>query len=321
MAITFSDFFAGMGGIRLGLEQNGMQCVFSCEKDKHACQIYQENFHNDPFGDITILNPNDIPDFDVLTAGFPCQSFSLAGKQLGFEDSRGTLFFDLCRIIENKKTKVLLLENVKNLQGHDSGRTFGVIYSTLKDLGYNISYKILNAIDFGVPQSRERIIIIGYLQDHFQEKHFDFNTLNTTHWNNIESILEPIEHEIYKKDYYLLENPILSRNKLLYAGHLNKPNRLSKGFRMEGHKTGSITQQARIYSSQGVHPTMCRNSSSRPWILHNNQLIKLTMQEYFRLFGFPDDFKKVGTQTELFARLGNSVCVPMFKEIASKILI
>ena len=157
----FIDLFAGLGGFRIALEALGGECVFSSEINSHACEIYQANFNHNSYCDITKLNPSIIPDFDVLCAGFPCQSFSIAGKKLGFEDTRGTLFFDICRIIEKKQPPIVLLENVKNLTQHDNGKTFSTIISSLENLNYSVSFQLLNAKDFGVPQHRERIIIVA----------------------------------------------------------------------------------------------------------------------------------------------------------------
>src|SRR3990167_765934 len=158
---TFIDLFAGIGGIRIPFEELGGECVFSSEWDQ-PCQVtYQANFNEIPYGDITKIKPNEIPAFDILLAGFPCQPFSQAGFKRGFEDTRGTLFFDIAKIIEYHKPKVVFLENVKRLRSHDSGNTLKVIKSTLEELGYSVSFDVFNAKDFGVPQNRERIYIIA----------------------------------------------------------------------------------------------------------------------------------------------------------------
>lgn len=151
--IKFIDLFAGIGGIRLGFEKNGYKCIYSNEINDHACEMYEANFGVNPKGDITKLDPKTLPDFDVLVGGFPCQSFSICGKQKGFDDARGTLFFDICRILDEKKPMAFMLENVFNLVTHDKGNTFKVMQKSLNDLGYTISYKVLNARDFGVPQN------------------------------------------------------------------------------------------------------------------------------------------------------------------------
>ena len=190
--LKFIDLFAGIGGFRLGFENAGCKCVFSSEIDDHACEMYELNFGENPRCDITQLNPKDIPDFDILCAGFPCQAFSICGKQKGFYDeTRGTLFFDICRIIEEKKPKAFVLENVSNLEKHDSGRTLTVMLSVLSELGYTVVYKVLNARNFGVPQNRERIIIVGNLNGRV----FDFTKLKT---NTIET-MKPFLDKMIRK--------------------------------------------------------------------------------------------------------------------------
>lgn len=173
--LTFIDLFAGIGGFRLGMEQAGAKCVFSSEIDKFAQKTYQENFGETSFGDITKISTKDIPDHDILCAGFPCQSFSIAGKRLGFEDTRGTMFFEIARILKEKQPKAFILENVDGLISHDKGKTFGTILNILaktingqtplfetENLGYHIYYKVLNSTGFGVPQNRKRIFIVGF---------------------------------------------------------------------------------------------------------------------------------------------------------------
>ena len=156
------DLFAGIGGIRLGFEKIGAKCVFSSEWDKHAQDMYEENFGERPFGDINQIAPEEVPDHDFLLAGFPCQPFSIAGKQLGFADTRGTLFFNIEKILEAKQPYGFLLENVKRLTTHDNGRTFKVIIEKLEALGYTVYHKVLNSLDYGIPQKRERIYIVGF---------------------------------------------------------------------------------------------------------------------------------------------------------------
>ena len=150
--MSFIDLFAGLGGFRISLESLGAHCVYSNEWDKYAQEVYYNNFGDVPEGDITLVDENTIPDHDILCAGFPCQAFSISGKQRGFEDSRGTLFFDVARIVKCKKPKIVFMENVKNFASHDAGQTLEVVENTMKELGYSFSYKVLNAVDFGVPQ-------------------------------------------------------------------------------------------------------------------------------------------------------------------------
>lgn len=158
---SFIDLFAGIGGIRMGVQNVGGKCVFSSEINEKAAKVYEANFKESPLSDVTQIEAKSLPDFDLLCAGFPCQPFSISGKKKGFEDTRGTLFFDICRIIDEKRPKVVLLENVKHLIHHNKGQTLKIILQNLQNLGYEVSFKLLNAKDFGVPQNRERIIIIA----------------------------------------------------------------------------------------------------------------------------------------------------------------
>ena len=163
---TFIDLFAGIGGIRLGFESVGGKCVFSSEFDEDACKTYEANFGEHPAGDITKIEAGSIPDFDILLGGFPCQAFSIIGKKEGFaNETCGTLFFEIERILKEKMPKAFMLENVRNLTAHDSGNTFKIITTHLEALGYHVYSSVLNALDYGVPQKRERIIIVGFLDD------------------------------------------------------------------------------------------------------------------------------------------------------------
>lgn len=163
--MTFIDLFAGLGGFRLALESFGAKCVYSNEWDVHAQKVYEANFGDIPEGDITKVDETAIPDHDILCAGFPCQAFSISGKQRGFEDSRGTLFFDVARIVKAKMPKVVFMENVKNFATHDEGRTLAVVKATMEELGYTFNAKVLNAVDYGVPQKRERIYMVCFRND------------------------------------------------------------------------------------------------------------------------------------------------------------
>jgi len=316
---TFIDLFAGIGGTRLGLERAGMECVFTSEWDKHAQEMYLANFGDQPWGDITLIDENRVPDHDVIVAGFPCQPFSISGKKAGFEDTRGTLFFDVLRIAAAKKPKVILLENVKHLIHHDGGRTLSVIVSSLEELGYNVSWKLLNAKDFGVAQNRERIIIVASLGTKF-----DFSMIQTREPRLISDHLETDADFEYldASEYTLLPRAEWREQKsgLLFAGYRNKD------IRKAGVRPGTIhlsrvhKQPNRIYSAEGVHPTLpSQETSGRFWILLNDRVRKLTLREAFRLMGFPDDFKLVGSPGNCYLRCGNSVCVPMIEEIAKQI--
>ncbi|GAA9170570.1 hypothetical protein HpHA188_04940 [Helicobacter pylori] len=320
--LTYADLFAGIGGFRLALDSLGLKCVFSAENNPHAIAMYKANFNDDSTCDITILNPNTMPNFDILCAGFPCQAFSVCGKQKGFEDTtRGTLFFDICRILENKKPKIFILENVKNLLKHNKGNTLFVMLQALSNLGYSVSYKILNAKDFSVPQNRERIIIVGYLGSQV----FDFNPIKKNPIISMQNFLDKSGYfEILKPhEYTLLDSQLLKRQNsgLIFCGYRNKKIR-TKGTRENTEHLSRVHKQPnRIYHAGGIHPTLAsQEQSGRYFIYINNLVRKLTINECFSFMGFPKDFKKIGTNSQLYERIGNSICVPMVKAIIKEVL-
>lgn len=314
--LKFIDLFAGIGGFRLALQSMGAECVFSCENNEHAIFMYQANYGDVPYGDITTLDPKIIPDFDILCAGFPCQTFSIAGDKKGFEDTtRGTLFFDICRVLKEKQPKAFILENVKNLIHHDKGNTLFVMLKSLSELGYSVSYKVLNARDFGVPQNRERIIIVGNRNGRL----FDFSKVKT---NTIDSMLPFLDktgdfNYLDENEYTILDSFTKQpKSGLIFIGYRNKKMR-TKGVRAGTQHLSRVHKQPnRIYSSTGTHPTLsAQEKSGRYFIYDKGKVRKLTINECYKFMGFPDDFKKLGSEANLYERIGNSVCVPMIKEI------
>lgn len=290
------DLFAGIGGIRLGFEKIGAECVFSSEWDKHAQSMYEENYGERPVGDINDVNPKDIPDHDFLLAGFPCQPFSIAGKQLGFADTRGTLFFNIEKILEEKKPYGFLLENVSRLVTHDKGRTFKVILDKLERLGYTVYYKVLNTIDFGLPQLRKRIYIVG-----FKDKiHFQFPKPDGTKLT-LEDILEP-EKDI-PSNYYVSKE--IKKKRLAKV----KPNAPYPSIWHE-NIGGNI--------SALPHSCALRAGGSYNYLLVNGER-RLTGREMLRLQGFPDSFKINVAYTQVRKIAGNSVTVKVIELIAEQI--
>lgn len=316
---TFIDLFAGVGGIRLGFQDAGGECVFSSEWNEEAAKTYQINFGEYPHGDITKIPIKAIPDFDVLLAGFPCQPFSISGKMKGFADTRGTLFFDVCRIIEAKKPKVVFLENVKHLVHHDKGKTLDVILHKLSEFGYKVSWKVLNGSDFGVPQNRERIIIVGSFSTGF-----DFSRIETLPKSVLADFLDETgDFEFLKpQEYTLIEHPHRqSDSGLIFAGYRNKSIR-KVGVRPNTlHLSRVHKQPNRIYSVNGIHPTLpSQESSGRYFILTRENVVrKLTINECWRIMGFPSQFVRPSTIGEQYRQLGNSVCVPMIRAVAKEI--
>lgn len=320
------DLFAGIGGIRLGFEQafgDTIKTVFTSEWDKYAQKTYSENFHDEfPIaGDITCIDAEDIPDFDICLAGFPCQAFSLAGARKGFEDNykglcRGTLFLDVARICEAHKPKVIFCENVKGLVIHDRGRTFKIITKTFEDLGYKVYHKVLNSKDFGVPQNRERIYIVAFRND-INSSNFAFpEPVDTS--KVIRDILE--ENEVSVK-YYLSTTYMetLRRHK---ARHAAKGN----GFGYEIRDLNSIAG-AIVCGGMGRERNLIidnRLSDFTPVThikgeVNREGIRKMTPREWARLQGFPDTYKLSLADVHLYKQFGNSVTVPVIKAIAVKI--
>lgn len=311
---TFIDLFAGIGGIRLGMEKQGFKCIFSCEINNHCQKTYFQNFNETPFPDITKLNSKDIPDHDILCAGFPCQPFSISGKQKGFEDTRGTLFFNICRIINDKKPKVIFLENVKHIINHDKGNTLNIIISSLEDLGYCVNWKIFNASDYGVPQNRERIIIIASKNFRIDfAKTLKFKKVKLSSFLDIDGNFEFLD----ENEYTLLENTKLQKSGLIFSGYRNKSIRKVGVREGSEHLSRVHKQPNRIYSSEGVHPTLpSQETTGRFYILHKGLVRKLTLNECYKIMGFPNSYKKISPIAEQYKQIGNSVCVPVISEVA-----
>lgn len=293
----FIDLFAGIGGIRIAFERVGGKCVFSSEWDE-PCQImYEANFGEKPFGDITKIAAEDVPDHDILTGGFPCQAFSIIGNKLGFADTRGTLFFDVERILKAKQPKAFLLENVKQLTTHDNGRTFKVILEHLEKMGYFVHYKVLNGLDFGVPQKRERIIIVGFKQNY----PFEFPK-HGTQTKTLSDILEP-EDQIDKKHFL--------------SDYFRK--KIQRKLKEQGKRI--TTRPVIIHENKGgnlgIHTfsTALRANGSYNYVTVNGER-RLTPREMLRLQGFPDTFKMVVPDTQVRKQAGNSVVIPKIEAVA-----
>lgn len=296
---TFIDLFAGIGGIRLGFESVGGKCVFSSEFDEDACKTYEANFGEHPAGDITKIDADTIPNFDVLLGGFPCQAFSIIGKKEGFaNETCGTLFFDIERILKAKRPKAFMLENVRNLTAHDGGKTFNIIVAHLEALGYTVYAKVLNALDYGVPQKRERIIIVGFLDN------VDFTFPLPVALSDRKTLSDILESNVDKK-YYVRDEIRQSRQQRLKDPFFPKP------YISHENMAGSITPHP--YSSA------LRAGASANYILINDER-RPTERELLRIQGFPDDFRIVVPYGKIKKQTGNSVAVPMIKAVAGKMI-
>ncbi len=299
------DLFAGIGGTRLGFHMTGkVRTVFSSEIDKFAVKTYRANFGDEPAGDITLISEKDIPDHDILVGGFPCQAFSQAGKKLGFEDTRGTLFFEIARIIKEKRPKAFLLENVKNLKSHDKGNTYRIIEKTLKDLNYAVKTVIFKAKDFGLPQNRERIYIIGFDKYNIQN-YDDFEVptppfIKTKVGNILESDVD---------DKYTISDNLWQGHQRRKAEHKEKGNGFGYSlFTAESPYTNTIS--ARYYKDGSEILIEQKGKNPR----------KLTPREAARLQGFPEKYIIPVSDTQAYKQFGNSVAVPVINAIAKSIL-
>lgn len=316
---TFIDIFSGIGGFRLALNHLGGKCLFSCEINKSCQNIYKENFEEIPFGDIELINPTDVPSSDILCAGFPCQPFSISGKKRGLEDNRSNVIKHLFDIIKLSTPKVIFLENVKFLVHHNQGKTLKYLINNLENIGYITSYEVLNAKDFGVPQNRERLIIIGSLC-----KKFNFDEIKKDNPVKIRDILDVNGNFEYlsSDQYTIIKNPLRQKSGLIFCGYRNKKIR-TKGVRNATEHLSRVHKQPnRIYSIDGTHPTLSsQETSGRYWILlDSGEVRKLTITECFKLMGFPKKYKLSSSSSDLYRQIGNAVCVPMIRIIGKSIL-
>ncbi len=308
--LTFIDLFAGLGGFRIALESLGAKCVYSNEWDKFAQEVYRENFGETPEGDITKVDESTIPDHDILCAGFPCQAFSISGKQRGFEDSRGTLFFDVARIVKCKKPRIVFMENVKNFAVHDDGKTLEVVQSTMEELGYSFSYRVLNAVDYGVPQKRERIYMVCFRDDIGIEM-FNFPAPFPLK-KHVEDFLLP-EDEI--KEKYYVNRPDTYMSEKVDDKYSDTPIRL--GIVNKGG------QGERIYSTKGIAITLSAYGggvfSKTGGYLVNGRYRKLAPRECARIMGYPDSYIIAKNENQAYKQFGNSVVIDVLQYIAEEI--
>lgn len=310
--ICCAGFFSGVGGIELAFRQQGFNIVYSNEIDKDAVITYETN-HPIKVDNRNIenVNPSEIPDFDIMLAGFPCQPFSIAGQQQGFEDEkgRGALFFELERIFKEKKPKIIFLENVKNLVGHDNGNTFKVILQKLESAGYYVKHKVMNAMDYGnIPQNRERIYIVAF-QSKKQYQNFEF----------------PAPIKLKTKPSDLISLDIKQEDKYYYNRHNCS---FYDTLRANMRRADSIYQWRRVYvreNKSGVVPTLTANMGTGghnvPLVLTSYGIRKLTPSECFKIQGFPNNFifPVNVSNSKLYKQAGNSVAVPVVERIAEEI--
>lgn len=309
---SFIDLFAGIGGFRLALEDFGGTCVFSSEWDGNSQDVYLKNFGELPHGDITKIKEKDIPEHDILCAGFPCQAFSISGKRLGFKDIRGTLFFDVARIAKYHKPDVLFLENVKNFAKHDNGKTLKSILNVLDDIGYKPFFEILKSSDYGLPQARERIYVVAFKKN-LGVKNFDF----PNQISGVKVVKDILENEqILSKKYYINrpdikiygnEKKVIDPRKPLQIGKLNNGG--------QGERVYSIYASGITLSAYGGGA-----ASKTGAYLVNGKIRKLTPKECARMQGFPEDYMLPENRNIAYKQFGDSVSVPVLRAIFAKII-
>lgn len=309
---TFIDLFAGLGGFRLALESLGAKCVYSNEWDVPAQKVYQANFGDIPEGDITKVDEKTIPNHDILCAGFPCQTFSISGKQRGFNDSRGTLFFDVARIVKEKKPAIVFMENVKNFASHDDGRTLAVVKGTMEELGYVFFQKVLNSVDYNVPQKRERIYMVCFRKD-----------LNI----NSFSYPKPMELTRHVEDLLLDEKEIPEKLFINKAGTVIYDDVVEE-YSNKTIRIGTVNkggQGDRIYSIKGIAITLSAYGggtyAKTGGYLVNGKTRKLHPRECARVMGFPDSYKMASNFNQAYKQFGNSVVVDVLQLVAERIAI
>ena len=306
--MKFIELFAGIGGFRYGLEGKWSiyRCVWANEIDKYACQIYRKNFGGGELyeGDIRTVRPEDIPDHDLLVGGFPCQAFSIAGKRAGFNDTRGTLFFEIARILRDKRPRCVLLENVKGLLSHDSGKTFQTILKVLSDIGYRVEWQVLNSKNFGVPQNRERVFIIGYIRGEGGGQVFPIGESN-----------EISNGRIKKELSYRNQKTVYN------------PNGIAPTFR-EGHGDGiriidDYNHKIKEDNICGTVRQTFNNSKDGNGckLLNGTKIRRLTPTECERLQGFPDGWTEGISDTQRYKCLGNAVTTNVISAIGERLFL
>lgn len=343
-----ASLFSGIGGFELGIKNSKLNAdiVFSSEIDKHATASYLSNFiDNNLNGDITKINEKDIPDHDLLVAGFPCQAFSIAGKQKGFSDTRGTLFFDVARILKEKQPKYFLLENVKNLISHDGGNTFKTIIYTLNEIGYSIDFTILNSVEAGLPQNRERTYIVGILNGKKQSSNSDkrnkkinelkmtfdykgFDFFNSLSFNNPQKYIIDILEEAKDSKYLITNDAVVDfLNNNSFIETTNCVNKIIKLFDLPKDVWNDLERQRRVYSIYGISPTiLARSDTTKIYIKQNHKFYirKFTPRENFRLQGFDDQFIdniiNTVSMTQQYKEAGNAVSPPVVTGIINHLL-
>ena len=321
--MKFIDLFSGIGGFRLALEKYGNKCVFSADFNKYACDTYSKNFNDYPLIDIQKYPEKKIPNHDILCAGFPCQPFSIGGKRKGFDDVRGTLFFDIVRILKEKKPKIFILENVRGLVNHDNGETFKKIINILsnkvnnehvkssrENLGYNVFWKILNSKDYNIPQNRERVFIIGFKD---QNVNFEFPK---------KKLLKKSLNDLIEEKSQKFKN-ISDLSKSYVFKHLKNHKKYNKIKNLDYLVANEVRKSRCNFRFDNISPClttkMGTGGNNVPYLVNQNRFFSL--EECLSLQGFPKNYKLTDNYSEALKQIGNSVTVPVIEEIIKKIIL
>lgn len=317
------DLFAGIGGIRIAFENNGVKCVKSSEIDKYACATYETNFHEKPLGDITKIKANDFPEFDIIAGGFPCQPFSLGGLRKGFQDTRGTLFFEVARLIKERRPKAFFLENVEGIVNHNGGNTLSVIENILNELGYNFQWKVMNACDYGVPQNRKRWYCVGFRKDlnigfsgheHEFEKCFHFPEKC-----ELKFLVKDILDKTNTKEYAVTET--CKKNIEKYFADYKKTDKYKNR-----NKNVILANEIRAsrcnFRADGISPclTAKMGTGGNNVPVYVEEMRKLTEKECLAIMGFPDWYKIAPNCMHSYKQIGNSVVVSIVSELAKEMV-
>lgn len=312
----FIDLFSGLGGFRIAFESLGGRCVFSSDIDVAARETYKLNFGEYPFGDITQIDAKEIPDHEILCAGFPCQPFSIGGKRRGFDDTRGTLFFDVIRILKEKKTKAFFLENVSGITSHDKGMTIKVIESSLEELGYEISYKVINAKNVGYPQNRNRWYCIGVKKELINEE-INLSKMFPQECKNLKYTIDDLLEFDVNSDYNITE--IAEKNINTHLETFLESKRYDENHVLIANE---IRKSRCNFRSDGISPCltakMGTGGNNIPVLVNKNR--KLTEKECLRIMGFPSDYKIKKNYMQSYKQIGNSVVVPIIEEIGKNLV-
>lgn len=297
--MKYLSLFSGIGGFEKAIEQvsNNFECIGYSEIDKYAIQVYEKHFNHKNYGDITKIKTEELPDFDLLVGGFPCQAFSIAGKRGGFNDTRGTLFFEIARILQSKQPKFFILENVKGLLSHGGGHTFRTIITTIAELGYDCQWQVLNSKNFGVPQNRERVFIVGHLRETSRPEIF------------------PVRGENKEADSKFTSTTIDSN---YFKGIDNHGQRTHIGT-LRTHKDGEGFREIKSGISPTIPARAREDGSGQPVIMEGFSVRRLTPIECERLQGFPDNYTEGISDTQRYKCLGNAVTVNVIEYLVKKL--